>query len=68
VDQTEDGVAVPQLRRLRIADRWRFHGERGLLSDCPVRQVVVVEGDVFGQDLFEVSTTADQRPVEELTA
>jgi len=69
VDQTEDGVGAAQILRLGVTDWWRrVHGERGLLSQCPVRPMLVVVDQVLGQDPFEVPAAEDQHPVGALTS
>src|SRR5665213_1436007 len=68
VDQTEGGITATQIPGVGITEvRRRFYVERGQLSQCPVRPVSVVVGDVLGQDSFQMSTTEDEHPVEALS-
>jgi hypothetical protein len=68
VDQTEGGITATQIPGLGITDvRRRFYVEWGQLTQGPVRPVLVVMDHVFGQDLFQLSMTEDEHPVEALS-
>src|ERR1035438_6453627 len=67
VDQTEGGISATQIPGLGITEMGRrFYIERGHLTQGPVRPVLVVMDHVFGQDLFQLSMTEDEHPVEAL--
>src|SRR5262249_20033139 len=73
VDQSAEQAASPDAIEINDVSNLppvarRRHRERRQLTEWAVRPVLVVMGDVRGEDVVEVSTTDDQQPIEALAA